>query len=91
MTNMEIYLAHPVPFFLLLSTPYFFFAMFISRSCHLYSYITSSVAGGWSGLTFLMPDVCVCVRILLFVYVCAHASTPVYFQSILFKDQTRGW
>lgn len=25
------------------------------------------------------------------VYVCAHASTPVYFQSILFKDQTRGW
>lgn len=75
------------PLFLLLSFPCFLFPMFISRSCHLYSYISSSVAGGWLGLTFLVPvHTCVCVSVCLCM--CQHS---VYFQSILFKDQTRGW
>lgn len=73
------------PLFRLLSFPCFLFPMFISRSFHLYSYISSSVAGGWLGLTFMVPvSVCVCVCLCI----CQHS---VYFQSILFKDQTRGW
>ncbi len=100
MKDVDIYLAQPVPFFLLLSTPCCFFHMFISRSCHLYSYISSSVAGGWLRLTSLTPNVCVCVCVCVLllggggVSACVCLRTrqhSVYFQSILFKDQTRAW
>lgn len=87
--------------FLLLSMPCYFFPVFISRSCHLYSYISSSVAGGWLGLTFffflvkalMCVSLCVCLRVPdpVFVYVLRTSQRSVYFQSILFKDQTRGW
>ncbi len=95
MKNVDIYLAQPVSFFLLLSMPCYFFHMFISRSCHLYSYISSSVARGWLRLTFLTPDVCVCVCVcvgvfvcvcvFLFVYVCARTSTPSIFNPFYLK------
>lgn len=71
----------------------YFFHMFISRSCHLYSYLRSSVAGGWLRLSLSGPvGASQCERAsALSLCTHVHSASPDYFQSILFKDQTRGW
>lgn len=75
--NKDIYAAKLVPFFF--SSHFLVFPFLCLFPEAAISYISFSVAGGWLGLTFI---VCVCLCI------CQHS---VYFQSILFKDQTRGW
>lgn len=79
----QIYLCgEACPLFLFLSFPCFLFPMFISRSCHLYSYFVFLC--GWRLVGAHVCGACVCVCLCI----CQHS---VYFQSILFKDQTRGW
>lgn len=81
-----MYAAKPVPFF---SSSRFlvfsFLCLFPEAAIFIHTLVPLWLEAGW-GSRFLVP---VRASAYVFACVCAYASTPVYFQSILFKDQTK--
>lgn len=78
---VDLYEKQPIP---VVSPPPIsvFFPIFISRSCHLYSYISSSVAVGWLSLMFFNAQcvyVCLCVCVYSCLCTCQHSIfNPFY-------------